>query len=177
MRTTGAAALIFALPLASCLAGCGQAPAKSTPPPAAIDACALLNPDDVGLYSGDVMGTLSSTIDDTVGRDPAQCTYSLAGTTPPRVIGLQVRQADSAERAASLHRAAESGLNSLAGGVTPIAGLGDAAFWVGGTLDQLHVLVGSQQLIFTVQIDKDPQAAARNLAGRALSRIRPTPAH
>jgi hypothetical protein len=152
--------------------GCGAA--KPTPPAApgaAVEACALLNPDDVRTYSGDVMGTLSSTIDDTVGRDPSQCTYSLAGEVPPRVIGLQVRQAPSTEEAARLHRAAQSGLDALGGGTVAIPGLGDQAFWVGGKLDQMHVLAGNRQLIFTVQIDHDAEKAAQTLAARALARM------
>jgi hypothetical protein len=155
------------------LVGCGRSapapPAAQARPPAA---CSLLTPDDVRAHTGDLSGTLSSTIDDTVGRDPAQCNYSLGGDVPPRVIGLQIRQAESAERAAGLHQAAQQGLDSLGGGTVPISGLGDQAFWVGGKLDQLHMLVGNRQLILTVQVERDPQATARALAARVLARLR-----
>jgi|HubBroStandDraft_3_1064219.scaffolds.fasta_scaffold21930_3 hypothetical protein len=164
-----------ALLLAACgqTAGNGSGKGQGAAAPAApIDACALMPPEDVRKLTGDVSGSLSSTLDDAVGRDPSQCVYTLGSDLPPKVISLQVRQAESAERAAKLHRAAESGLASLAGGTQPVPGLGDGAFWVGGKLDQLHVLAGNRQLIFTVQIDKDPERAVRELAAKALERLK-----
>jgi hypothetical protein len=151
--------------------GSGKGQGASAAPASPIDACALMPPEDVRKLTGDVSGSLSSTLDDAVGRDPSQCVYTLGSDLPPKVISLQVRQAENAERAAKLHRAAESGLASLAGGTQPVPGLGDGAFWVGGKLDQLHVLAGNRQLIFTVQIDQDPERAARELAVKALQRL------
>jgi hypothetical protein len=149
----------------------GPAPGAAAP----LDACDLLAPEDIRRVSSEVSGSLSSTLDDAVGRDPSQCVFTLGSNLPPRVISVQVRQAESAERAATLHHAAETGLGSLAGGTRAEPGLGDAAFWVGGQLDQLHVLDGNRQLILTVQIDKDPEGAARALAAKALARLRAGP--
>jgi hypothetical protein len=173
---------LLGLCVALLLAACGQggggkaaAPGATatppTPPTPPIDACALLTPEDVRSLTSEASGSLSSTLDDERGRDPSQCVYTVGSDLPPKVISLQVRQADGAGRAAALHRAAESGLDSLAGGTQPVPGLGDGAFWVGGKLDQLHVLAGSRQLIFSVQIDKDPLPAARGLAAKALARL------
>ena len=175
-------ALAAGLLLAACgrQAGTGGAGAPATPPATAraaapIDACDLLAPEDIRRVSSEVSGSLSSTLDDAVGRDPSQCVFTLGSSLPPRVISVQVRQAESAERAAALHHAAETGLGSLAGGTRAEPGLGDAAFWVGGQLDQLHVLAGNRQLILTVQIDKDPEGAARALAAKALARLKAGP--
>jgi hypothetical protein len=137
-----------------------------------VDACLLMTPEDVQAVTGEVSGSLSSTLEDAVGRDPGQCAYPLVSGVPPRVISLLVRRPAGARQAAEQQEAAHSGMGSMSGApVEEVPRLGDAAFWVGGQLDQLHVRSGATILIFTVQIDKDPARAARMLAGRALARL------
>ena len=143
------------------------------------DACELLAPEDVEAVTRDASGTLSSTLEDAVGKDPTQCSYSLGGDVPPRMISLSLRRAPGAEEAASRQRAAEAGLRSMAAGapVEELPRLGDGAFWIGGRIDQLNVRRGDTLLVFTVQLDKDPLGAARTLAGKALARLaHPAPA-
>jgi hypothetical protein len=143
------------------------------------DACELLTPADVEAVTRDASGSLSSTLEDAVGKDPTQCSYGLGGDVPPRMISLSLRRAPGAEEAASQQRAAESGLRSIAAGapVEELPGLGDGAFWIGGRIDQLNVRRGDTLLVFTVQLDKDPLGAARTLAGKALARLaHPAPA-
>jgi hypothetical protein len=140
-------------------------------------ACELLTLADVQAVAREVSGSLSSTLDDAVGKDPGQCSYALGSGVPPRMISLAVRRAPSAEQAASQYQIAESGLRSLSSGASfeEVAGLGDGAFWVGGQIDQLHVRRGDTLLIFTVQIDQEPLRAARTLAGKALARLARAP--
>ncbi len=158
--------------------GCGgghAAPAAIVPPP---DACQLLTSKDVETVTRDVAGSLSSTLDDAVGRDPSLCTYALAGQ-PPKVISLAVRQSASVEQAAERQEATQAGLRSLgpAAPVVDVQGLGEGAFWVGGQIDQLHVLRGNLVLIVTAQLDQDQQRAAQGLAARVLARLaHPAPA-
>jgi hypothetical protein len=141
---------------------------------AAADACLLMTPEDVQVVTGEVSGSLSSTLEDAVGRDPSQCAYPLASGVPPRVVSLLVRRLTGARQAAEQQEAARSGMGSMSGApVEEVPRLGDAAFWVGGQLDQLHVQRGATILIFTAQIDKEPQRAARLLAARALARLEP----
>jgi len=137
------------------------------------DACELLAPADVEAVTREASGTLSSTLEDAVGKDPTQCSYSLGGDVPPRMISLSLRRAPGAEEAASQQRAAESGLRSIAAGAPAeeLPQLGDGAFWIGGRIDQLNVRRGDTLLVFTVQLDKDPLGAARTLAGKALARL------
>ncbi|HVR08979.1 MAG TPA: hypothetical protein VMW75_13100, partial [Thermoanaerobaculia bacterium] len=133
--------------------------------------------EDVQAVSREVSGSLSSTLEDAVGKDPTQCSYSLGGN-PPRLISLSLRRAPSAAQAASRQQTAESGLRSLSAGapVEDLPHLGDGAFWVGGQIDQLNVRRGDTLLVFTVQLDKAPLPAALALAGKALSRLaRPAP--
>ena len=137
------------------------------------DACELLAPADVEAVTREASGSLSSTLEDAVGKDPTLCSYSLGGDVPPRMISLSLRRAASAEEAASRQRAAESGLRSIAAGapVEALPRLGDGAFWIGGSIDQLNVRRGDTLLVFTVQLDKDPLGAARALADKALARL------
>ncbi|HXO43260.1 MAG TPA: hypothetical protein VN999_17550, partial [Thermoanaerobaculia bacterium] len=80
------------------------------------DACELLTPADVEAVTRDASGSLSSTLEDAVGKDPTQCSYSLASDVPQRMISLSLRRASGAEEAASRQRAAEAGLRSIAAG-------------------------------------------------------------
>jgi hypothetical protein len=186
-RTPRRAAVACAL-LAACavLAACGQggggAPAAGRSGAAGTagtagaplpDACELLTPADVEAVTREASGSLSSTLEDAVGKDPTQCSYSLGGDLPQRMISLSLRHAPGAEEAASQQRAAESGLRSIAAGapVEELPRLGDGAFWIGGRIDQLNVRRGDTLLVFTVQLDKDPLGAARTLAGKALARL------
>jgi hypothetical protein len=164
------------------LAACGQgggAPAARGSGPAGRaggplpDACELLAPADVEAVTREASGSLSSTLEDAVGKDPTQCSYSLGDDVPQRMISLSLRRAPSAEAAASRQRAAESGLRSIAAGapVAELPRLGDGAFWIGGRIDQLNVRRGDALLVFTVQLDKDPLGVARALAGKALERL------
>jgi len=186
-RAVGAAGVAGAL-LAACIlfAACGRggggAPAAGGSGSAGAagqagaplpEACELLTPADVEGVTREASGSLSSTLEDAVGKDPTQCSYSLAGDGPPRMISLSLRRAAGAEAAASQQRDAESGLRSIAAGapVADLPGLGDGAFWIGGRIDQLNVRRGDTLLVFTVQLDKDALGAARTLAGKALARL------
>jgi hypothetical protein len=185
-RAVGAACVAGAL-LAACIlfAACGRggggapAPGGSGSAGAAghagaplPEACELLTPADVEGVTREASGSLSSTLEDAVGKDPTQCSYSL-GDAPPRMISLSLRRAAGAEAAASQQRDAESGLRSIAAGapVADLPELGDGAFWIGGRIDQLNVRRGDTLLVFTVQLDKDPLGAARTLADKALARL------
>ena len=136
------------------------------------DACEVMAPADVQAVARGVSGSLSSTLEDAVGKDPGQCSYSLGGM-PPRVISLSLRRLPTADQAASQQQAAEAGLRSFAGGaaVEEVPGLADGAFWVSGQIDQLHVRRGDTLLTFTVQLDKEPLRAARTLAEKAIARL------
>jgi hypothetical protein len=186
-RAVGGACLACAL-VAACtvLAACGHdggaAPAAGKSNAAGTagtagaplpDACELLTPADVEAVTRDASGSLSSTLEDAVGKDPTQCAYSLGGDATARMIGLSLRRAPGAEEAASQQRAAEAGLRSIAAGapVEELPGLGDGAFWIGGRIDQLNVRRGETLLVLTVQLDKDPLGTARALAGKALARL------
>jgi hypothetical protein len=142
--------------------------------PAPPDACLLLPPADVEAVTSDVAGSLSSTLEDAVGRDPSQCAYPLASAAQPRMISLTVRREADTEVAAGRQQDAAAGLRSLGAGTpveaVPLVGEGDA-IWVGGQLDQLHFRSGDTLLVLTVQIDRQPLATARSLAARILARL------
>jgi hypothetical protein len=115
---------------------------------------------------------MSSTLADIQGRNPLQCTYTTGSTEAPGVLSLEVRPARDPQRAARLHKASKGSLQTLSRGqVEDVSGVGDAAFWVGGDLRQLHVLRGRNLLIITIQAGDDPRAAARQVAATVLGRL------
>jgi hypothetical protein len=179
-----ALAILGVLASAALATGCGQerggqaAGTAAKPPEPATGgalpaACELLTPGDVAGVTKEVSGSLSSTLEDAVGKDPSQCSYPVSADVPPRVISLAVRRFASPDRAASQQQAAEEGLRAMVTGaqVQDLPHLGDGAFWAGGQIDQLNVRRGDTLLSFTVQLDKDPLDAARRLADKALGRL------
>lgn len=175
------------LRLAPCLlaialaAGCGPSsdsqPAEQadTPAPAApIDACTLFTGDDAQAIAKEPVGWMSSTLDDERGRDPGQCVYNSGTLDQPRILSLLVRQFPSADSAQRVLGSSRSTLSSMSGGkVQEVPGLGDGALWVGGRIQQLHVIQGPTQLVITVQSPDgtDQLGAARQIADKALVRL------
>jgi hypothetical protein len=186
--TTSYRQVLPALALLAALAGCGptsgtggSGSAKGTAASPAgsarqVDACTLFTAADAQAVLGEeeVVEMTSFLNEAQKTRDPAQCGYN-AGSDPAKVVRLEVRRAASAESA----QGAFDSTRSLLAGSAPqdVPGLGDGAFWVGGSLDQLHVRKGATQLIITSQTTsqpgegKDPLAVAKGIAGRALPRL------
>ena len=98
----GACALLAACTvLAACGHDGGGAPAAGrsgaagTAGPAGAplpDACELLTPADVEAVTREASGSLSSTLEDAVGKDPTQCAYSLGGDATARMISIGIER-------------------------------------------------------------------------------------
>ena len=72
-------------------------------------------------------------------------------------------------------RCRRAALSAISGGkVQDVPGLGDGALWVGGRIQQLHVLAGGRQLIITVQgpDGTDQLPKARQAAVKVLERLK-----
>lgn len=175
------------LRLAPCLlafalaAGCG--PSSDEPQPAAnpaaqIDACTLFTWEDAQEIAKESVAGMSSTLDDARGRDPGQCVYNAGTLDQPRILSLLLRHFSSPESAKRVLTSGRSTFASMSGGkVQEVPGLGDGALWVGGRIQQLHVVRGSTQLVITVQSPDgtDQLASARQIADKALARLDATP--
>jgi hypothetical protein len=163
--------------LAALVAGCGPGSDSRTGKGAAaplrqVDACTLFTAADAqAVLAEEEVVEMSSFLSEGQGkRDPSQCGYN-AGSDPTKVVRIEVRRAASAE---AIQSAFDSTRSLLAGSAPQdVPGLGDGAFWVGGTLQQLHVRKGAAQLIVTSQPGegKDPLAVAKSIAGKALTRL------
>ena len=130
--------------------------ACSTPPdePVMVDACQLFTMEDAVEAAGESLaGRMTSTLDDASGRpDPMRCLYNVGTTEDARLVGLEVRSHRTPQAARRAVEGSRSLLRNLTRGeVEAISGVGDAALWGGGELDQLYVAAGSYQLIITVQ--------------------------
>jgi hypothetical protein len=161
---------------AALAAGCGgSADSKAADANAAepLDACTLFTAEDAQAIAGESIAAMSSTLDEARGRDPGQCIYNSGNLTQPRILSLLVRPHRDAKSAKRAQEAGRSTLTSMAGKIQDVPGLGEGAVWVGGQLQQLHVLHGSDQLIITVQSPDgtDQLERARRIASTALSRM------
>ena len=168
--------LVLATTVAA-LAGCGPtSDSKGTSgaarPARQVDACTLFTEADAKavLAEEEVVEMSSFLTDGQKQKDPSQCGYN-AGSDPSKIVRIEVRRAASPE---AVQGAFDSTRSLLAGSAPQdVPGLGDGAFWVGGTLEQLHVRKGPTQLIITSQPGegKDPLGIAKAIAGKALARL------
>ena len=184
--TTSYPQILVSLALAASvamLAGCGPSDSKTARGAAAaparqVDACTLFTEADAKAVLGEEeVVEMASFMNEAQGKkDPSQCGYN-AGSDPSKVVRIEVRRAASADAAQGVF----DSTRSLLAGSAPqdVPGLGDGAFWVGGTLQQLHVRKEATQLIITSQTSqtsqpgegKDPLAVAKAIAGKALPRL------
>lgn len=157
------------------MAGCGGPSASKTAAPSKVDACRLFTEEDAAAVAGETLASMNSTFDQAKGRNPLECIYNSGSIDQPRILSLLIRQHGSAEAAKDLQESSRSTLESISGGqARDVSGLGDGALWVGGRIQQLHVLAGSRQLVITVQSPDgaDQLPRARQIATRALERLR-----
>lgn len=168
--------------LAPCLlafalaAGCGTSPESETVanPAAQIDACTLFTWEDAKAVAKESVAGMSSTLDDARGRDPGQCVYNSGTLDQPRILSLLLRHFPNPASAKRVLTSSRSTFANMSGGeVQEVPGLGDGALWVGGRIQQLHVVRGSTQLVITVQSPDgtDQLGAARQIADKALARL------
>ena len=174
-RRLRAPSFLLAAALAAGCGGSADSKAADSNAPAAelLDACTLFTAEDAQAIAGESIAAMSSTLDEARGRDPGQCIYNSGNLTQPRILSLLIRPHRSAESAKRAQVAARSTLTTMAGKIQDVPGLGDGAVWVGGQLQQLHVLHGPDQLIVTVQSPDgtDQLERARRIASTALSRM------
>jgi hypothetical protein len=162
----GCAAVLVVSGLAAI--GCGEAPEAEAPAAPAVNACDLLTAQDAEQVLGEPASWMTSVLSEAQGGDPRQCGYN-AGSDTTRTIALEVRQAASADQARQRFEAARE----LLAGAQEVQGLGEAAFWLGRGVEQLHVLRGDLHLIVTSHPgpERDAMAAARTVAERTLARL------
>ncbi len=161
------------------LAGCrGGGDSNQLGAPPNVDACQLFTDQDAQAIAGETLAAMSSTLDEARGRNPLECIYNSGSLDQPRILSLLIRPHRSASAARDFLDSSRSTLSAMAAGkVRDVRGLGDAALWVGGRIQQLHVVAGNLELIITVQSPDgtDQLDHARQIATRALERLKTTP--
>ena len=180
MNTSSHRRLVIApfLLAAALAAGCGGSDSETAQTgdakEAPLDACTLFTYEDAQAVAGETIAVMSSTLDDARGRDPGQCLYNSGTLDQPRIISLLIRQHRTPERAKRFQESSRSSLRSMAGvEVRDAPGLGDGALWVGGRIQQLHMIKGDRQFVITVQSPdgKDQLLRARQIAEKVLARL------
>jgi hypothetical protein len=153
------------------LAGCSASgPASDTHNPAPgksagrLDACSLLTPADAEALLREAPG---EPVGSQIGEGVSRCGYT--GRSGDKRVSLVARRASSSAEAARIFRTAQNESKNLSGvEPRPVSGLGDAAFWAGGTLRQLNVVRNDMWLIVASPGSADPRPACEAAARRIL---------
>lgn len=167
--------LVFAAALLSACGG-GEDQAASGPvfPAETLNACALFTPEDAMGLARKAVSPMASTLDEGTGGNPLVCTYNSGRSDAPRVSGLEIRPARTVKDARRRFDSGRSYLQTLAGKeLQTVPGLGDEALWVGGTVQQMHVLKGNLHLVITAETENLPKSlyVGKVIAQRALARL------
>jgi hypothetical protein len=144
------------------------APLNVEMPPVVNHACELLTKDDAEEVLGGPLQPPVTSITRDIGVVSSRCGYIAKGATPAKVVTLLAKtwQDPAAAKRAFEHAHALSQTVSGQAPVT-IAGLGNRAYWAGGTVGELNVLAGATWMAFSGTagpgLDSLPQdqAAAR----------------
>lgn len=163
--------------LLAVLAACGPSTDSGSPTAEAkkVDACTVFPYEDARAVAGESLASMASTVDEAMGRNPSECLYNSGSTEQPRIISLLIRYHRSPEAAKRIQASSRSSFSSLSGGeVQDVPGLGEGAIWVGGRIQQLHVLTDSRQLVITVQSPDgtDQLFRAKQIAVKVLRRLK-----
>lgn len=149
----------------------GRDPGQTPRPP--IKACELLTLEEADPQGALGLSPVGNAVDAAVGTETAKCSYGTVDL-PVKVVSLEVRRFADAGAARSAQRAARGMLRGLAAAEPEdLSGLGDAAAWAGGQLDQLHLQDGDTRLIVTVEVGDEATRStrARAIAAQALARL------
>ena len=136
-----------------------------------MDACALISRSDAReILGGEVSPPTTSVVQGT-GETVSQCAY--ASPASHRFLSLVVREASTAADAAAAYDHARGEAKALTGSEPlEVAGIGEKAFWTGGTFKQLTVLAKNAQLIVSADFGdgRDRVEGTKTVARKALSR-------
>ena len=145
------------------------------------DACQLLTKTDVetslGVTVKDPLRNVSQTADGQI--TVSDCTYSQPASANTDIkniatAGLLVRKASNQTEANSVFADAMAQSKTLSGvAAVKITGVGDQAYWAGGSLTQMNVLKGDAWYIFNIQLPGgNAEAKALQLAKAVMSKIK-----
>ena len=161
---------ILAVSLALLAAGCSRSADAQPKLGKTVSACAALSQADaVSVLGGDVTVTTGPEATQPDGSlYVSNCAFSSDEARSANVLIRQAADAGSIKRQFADARAAVPGIYSVAPQDVP--GLGDAAFWVGGSASQLNVLKGGRWVTIIVLALKsdDRLAIAKNTASAIL---------
>jgi hypothetical protein len=151
------------------------APLSVEAPPLTNRACELLTKSDAEDLLGGALATPVTSIVQDIGVVTSRCGYIAKGGSTVKVVTLLAKtwQNPADARYAFEHAHA---LSQSVSGQAPetIAGLGNRAYWAGGTASQLNVLSGATWMVFsgTAGPGVDPLPQDKAAAEKALSRDR-----
>jgi hypothetical protein len=164
-------------PPGAAAAGASTGTGTSAPtgaPATANHACELLTGDDAEQLLGGAVKPPVISLTADIGVVSSRCGYISASTTPVKVVILLARKYQQSADTRSAYERAHAISQTVSGQVPEtVPGLGDRAYWAGGTVNQLNVLAGDTWLVISGtsgpgldQLGPAKQAAAKILAHR-----------
>jgi hypothetical protein len=158
------------------LARASRPPAKvALAPPATNLACDLLTKSDAEDVLGGGVDAPVTSIVPALGLVASRCGYVATGTKPARVVTLLATTWQNPADAKHAFERAHAMSQSTSGQAPEtLSGLGDRAYWAGGTASQLHVLVGGTWMVFsgTAGPGVDPRPQCKAAAEKAVAHQR-----
>ena len=147
-------ALVLALALAA--TGCkhhqppGAAAGSATAARTSNHACELLTGDDAEQLLGGAVKAPVTSVTAEVGVLSSRCGYVSVSTTPVKVVTLLARKYQQPADARNAFEHAHALAQTVSGQIREtVPGLGDRAYWAGGTVNQLNVLAGDTWLVIS----------------------------
>jgi hypothetical protein len=140
--------------------------AMATAAPGALDASQVLTKADAEAVLGKEVG--DPTVSNTAGV-VSTCNYMAKDLTG---LHLLIRAAASPDAARVIFEEARKQAEAMSRvEPEPVSGLGDAAYWAGGDLNQLNVVKGRYWMIFSAPMADHPLELTKQAAERALPRV------
>ena len=137
-------------------------------------ACTLLTRDDAETQLGGAVQAPITSLTADIGQVSSRCAYISVDTHPVKVLTLLATRWEKAPDATMGYERAHVMAQTISGQLPEtIEGLGQRAYWVGGTLNRLNVLSGNTWLVITANLGPgvDQQAPAKAAAAAILRHL------
>ncbi len=113
-------------------------------------ACELLAGDDAEQLLGGAVKAPVTSVTAEIGVLSSRCGYVSVSTTPVKVVTLLARKYQQPAEARNAFEHAHALAQTVSGQIPEtVPGLGDRAYWAGGTVNQLNVLAGDTWLVIS----------------------------
>ncbi len=160
----------WALAVSTIVAAPWVGPARADDSPKGVDACSLLTKADAEKMLGKPVKDAEHPLDGAAVYTITSCNYrAVSGGERVSVMVIAASDAQSARSAFDLEKKQAPSMMQV--DPQDVAGIGDAAFWEGGSYNKLRIVKGRIGLTVGVSTETKPEGKILELAKQALSRL------